>query len=522
MPAILSNNRFAYVDPRATLFLDEKGYREVKTFNLRKDREFLDFSDLDYYKNLPDVFRFNGAAKYKGTLFRFPFRDLASNLSDNCFDSKKIEGFLSAFKKEAARMFLFLKNIKKITFEVLNGNSIEDSYVVEVSPFTLQKYQRDRETFVSNIKNEIDQGTFVQHSLLYELTIEEISDRVPKKHHYYVSEVFGYESDDEFMCMIKDKDLSYVPLLGIAYQLDEHQTGGHVFCGMPLPFSQQSLTGLPVHINGYFALGPDRKDLKWKSISTEKSEDKSVLWNEGLLKRLAPEAYLNLVKFLINLDLESKQVYDVWPSSDKVNPKWKIFLANFYQELMKEKCVFLNGIKKWETPSQIQFLISKDFREESEFKVIYDYLTKVQCNVAVVPEQVFVSIQNPIVMNRSTVQNMVFHSINIYSSLSQEDQNILFSYIIRDQEDIVKFLDRLPLKMVQGPSRNVGNRFSENIYLPTDTYTKEFLPSLDKVIDVNHYSEENIRVLQEISVAGMYSLLSMQILIKCYLNVCWR
>ena len=514
MPAILSNNRFAYVDPRATLFLDEEGYREVKTFNLRKDKEFVNSSDLDCYKNLPDVFRFSGETKYKGTLFRFPFRDLASNLSSNCFDSKKIEGFLSAFKKEAARMFLFLKNIKKITFEVLNGNTIEDSYVVEISQFTLQKYQLDRETFVSNIKNEIDQGTFVQHSLLYELMIEEISDRVPKKLHYYVSEVFGYGGEDEFMCMIKDKDLSYIPLLGIAYPLDEyqtgceHQTGGHVFCGLPLPFSQQSLTGLPVHINGYFALGPDRKDLKWKSVSTEKSDDKSVLWNEELLKRLAPKAYLNLIKFLITLKLESKQVYDAWPSNDKVNPKWKIFQSDFYQELMKEGCVFSNGIKKWERPSQIQFLIRKDFREQSEFQVIYDYLIKIQCNVAVVPEQVFLSIQNPIVINRSTVQNIVFHNISIYSSLSQENQNILFSYIIHDQEDIVKFLDRLPLKMVQGPSVKIGNRSSGNVYLPTDTYTKEFLPSLDKVIDVNYYSEENIRVLQEISVAGMYSLLS--------------
>ena len=140
---------------------------------------------------------------------------------------------------------------------------------------------------------------------------------------------------------------------------------------------------------------------------------------------------------MITLKLESKQVYDAWPSNDKVNPKWKIFLADFYQELMKEGCVFSNGIKKWETPSQIRFLIRKDFREQSEFQVIYDYLMKIQCNVAVVPEQVFLSIQNQIVMNRSTVQNIVLHNISIYSSLSQEDQNILV-IIIHDQEDIVK------------------------------------------------------------------------------------
>ena len=113
MPAILSDTRFAYVDPRATLFVDEKdgGYQEVKMFNLTKDKQFTTSSDLDCYKNLPHVFKFNGDTKYKGTLFRFPFRDVGSNLSNNCFDSEKIKGFLSTFKKEAAGMFLFLKNI---------------------------------------------------------------------------------------------------------------------------------------------------------------------------------------------------------------------------------------------------------------------------------------------------------------------------------------------------------------------------------------------------------------------------
>ena len=59
--------------------------------------------------------------------------------------------------------------------------------------------------------------------------------------------------------------------------------------------------------------------------------------------------------------------------------------------------------------------------------------------------------------------------------------------------------------MVDGPSGKIGNRFSGKIYLPTDVYTKELLPSFNNVIDVNYYSEENIRVLQEVSMTGMCS-----------------
>ena len=141
MPIILSGSRFAYVDPMARLFYDQEDrcYREVKIINLKKEIGFKKFSDIDYYKHLPDVFKFDGAAKYRGTLFRFPFRNsLTRNsdlLSSNCFDSERINGLISAFKKEAAMMLVFLKNVNKITFEVLDGTTETDFYFVEATEF---------------------------------------------------------------------------------------------------------------------------------------------------------------------------------------------------------------------------------------------------------------------------------------------------------------------------------------------------------------------------------------------------
>ena len=515
MPVILSGCRLVYIDPMARLFYDEKErfYREVKTIDLRKEKSFKNFADLDYYKNLPRVHRFDGKSNYQGTMFRFPFRDLPSRnpnpLSNNYFNLEKVNGLISAFKAEAAAMLVFLKNVNKITFEVLDGTAIIDSYVVVASQPYIDKCKQDRKTFIESIKNEVQKGTFSPHHLTYKLIIKEISksQKEPKEYHYCLSEVFGYEYDGEFMRMVKDTDLAYVPLVGLAYKLNEPHSHGHIFCGLPLPLSKESLTGLPVHINGYFALGPDRKDLKWKSISTEKSDDKSVMWNEALLRNLAPVAYLNLVKSLIDLKLPSNQIYNAWPCSESVNPKWRIFLAEVYSRLIKERCIYSDAIQTWNLPSEVKYLRKEYFKEHSEFKVIYNYLMLVGYDFAVVPDNVFVDIQSPFVMERTIIQSLVANHIDIYSSFSKEEQNLLFSYLIRDQEDARKFLDRLPLRMAQGSPLKLTCYCTEKIYLPVHPYTKEFLPHYDGIINATFYSQENIQVLQAIGRAGMFSLI---------------
>ena len=148
MPIILSGCRCAYVDPMARLFYDKEDqfYREVKIINMENEKLLDIFSDFDYYKHLPGAFKYNAASRYQGTLFRFPFRDSAAqstnSLSNNCYDSEKISDLISAFKKEAARMLVFLKNVKKISFEVVDGTAVSDSYTVRVSDWSLRKYKK--------------------------------------------------------------------------------------------------------------------------------------------------------------------------------------------------------------------------------------------------------------------------------------------------------------------------------------------------------------------------------------------
>lgn len=110
-------------------------------------------------------------------------------------------------------------------------------------------------------------------------------------------------------------------------------------------------------------------------------------------------------------------------------------------------------------------------------------------------------------MERTIIQNLVANHIDIYSSFAKEEQNNLFSYIIRDQKDARKFLDRFPLRLTQGSPLRLTYYYTEQIYLPVYPYTKEFLPNYDRVIDASFYSKENIQVLQAIGRAGMLPLI---------------
>ena len=92
---------------------------------------------------------------------------------------------------------------------------------------------------------------------------------------------------------------------GLSLQTPDFQ--GHVFCFLPLPVQNTSLTGLPVHVNGFFALNQNRCLVKFPNAEQEDQEkkgrhltDKSLLWNKCLLEEAIPRAYATMILDAIN------------------------------------------------------------------------------------------------------------------------------------------------------------------------------------------------------------------------------
>ena len=118
----------------------------------------------------------------------------------------------------------------------------------------------------------------------------------------------GGELSSEFQALVVDPSLSYLPLVGIAMALPSSpqdsvpQIQGHVSCVLPLPVQKTSLTGLPVHVNGFFALTQNRGHIKFPTAEQEGHPltDKSLKWNKCLLEEAIPQAYATMILGAIN------------------------------------------------------------------------------------------------------------------------------------------------------------------------------------------------------------------------------
>jgi len=135
--------------------------------------------------------------------------------------------------------------------------------------------------------------------------------------------------------------------------LDEDRTSdwtGRTFSYLPLLRDGSSNTGLPVHVNGAFALEANRKHIKWPSmIGSERSRDehldKHLLWNQCLLREALPTAYCTMLLEAVQLHattmaFPAKMIYHAFPDFSAVDRRWDCVLPILYTELFKHAVVY--------------------------------------------------------------------------------------------------------------------------------------------------------------------------------------
>ena len=122
----------------------------------------------------------------------------------------------------------------------------------------------------------------------------------------------------QFKKLLTDHELSYLPSVGVAMAIPigvkctTPNISGHVFCALPLPIQTKSMTGLPVHVNGFFALSQNRRHIKLPNADQEERgelTDKSLLWNCCLLREAVPAAYATLISEAISKEVPPEAIY---------------------------------------------------------------------------------------------------------------------------------------------------------------------------------------------------------------------
>lgn len=158
-----------------------------------------------------------------------------------------------------------------------------------------------------------------------------------------------------FRKLQQDADLRLLPVIGTAMTLDEQRLAdwdARTFSYLPLPRDGSSNTGLPVHVNGAFALEANRKHVKWPSMigsdrSRDEHLDKHLLWNQCLLREAMPFAYSTMLLEAIrihagalNPSFSARAVYHAFPDFSAVDRRWECILPILYTELFKQAVVY--------------------------------------------------------------------------------------------------------------------------------------------------------------------------------------
>lgn len=323
LPSIVSSSQIGVIDPHEEYFGDGKDRRTGHRWRLKEDRAVMDSIPDQFlpYKGIfdctDDVF---SEGTYNGTLFRFPLRTAPSKLSRTLYSAEKVHTLFESFMADAHLVLLFLQYLESIELYVRDVSDTEarKTFQVRITDDSLQLVQEKRREF----RSQITTGQLMPQpvTVTYPITIETVAydqgmESGTQRHSFLVTNYFcGGKVSSEFESLAKDKDLSYLPLVGVAMPVperSENQTPnikGHVFCFLPLPLQKTSLTGLPVHVNGFFALSQNRRYIKTPNAEQEdlaqkegrQLTDKSLLWNQCLLEEAIPRAYATMLMEAIN------------------------------------------------------------------------------------------------------------------------------------------------------------------------------------------------------------------------------
>ena len=225
---------------------------------------------------------------------------------------------LQALQDEAPLMMLFLKNIARIQVyhwgegqqeptltyccATANGSAAlmhERSLFARVSALALEAATAASGTpaLESPSISEAARG----HSSVFplHLTITDHINHISRDRHFLISQVAAGGAAAALATKLsKDFSVPLVPWGAVAAELtvyDQDEPHGNVpgqaFCFLPLPCQ----TGLPVHINGFFELSSNRRDIWYGSDLTGAGAQRAE-WNLVLLEQAIAPAYATLIE----------------------------------------------------------------------------------------------------------------------------------------------------------------------------------------------------------------------------------
>ena len=238
------------------------------------------FSQMKIWNNSMDGHNFNG------TLFRFALRTKkqaeTSKLSNQSHTLEHMTKLLQEMAEVASSMLIFLKHVEIIELYHWSAKDQDPILLHRTKISNVTAKLRQKRAFMLNHgseKESIKNARFKPVAVDYFMDIENSANCVVKqsedeKKITEITKASNVSFEKWVICnqygggnasiMAKDPALAHmklIPWAGVAARLNPcvEVDEGKAYCFLPLPVK----TLLPVHVNGYFELSSNRRDVWW-------------------------------------------------------------------------------------------------------------------------------------------------------------------------------------------------------------------------------------------------------------------
>ncbi|XP_048048678.1 sacsin-like [Megalobrama amblycephala] len=531
LPCVFSSEHLAIFDPRKKMFGDdEEGYRW--SLNDEEDRESL-LNLRDQFQPFQSVLSQVNSCSwekviseeqyFKGTLFRFPLRNEASEISDNLYDFKKVTQLFDSFIADADISLLFLRNVSSITLLHIDTNGFCNNRLkVSVS--------NQFDTDLSHVKQEsFDRKTCFK-------TVSHISHQMKEtKSQWLVTTCLLKHGSIPEIDSLASK-LSFYPQADAAFRLDEDRSlcSGRLSCFLPLPNNESNKTGLPIHINACFGLTDNRRFIKWQE--EDQKNDESAKWNEILIKDILPHAYLMMILDAIQLSknstLPAATVYNLWPDLSKTvhKDRWHEVATDTLKGLTEYNIFHLAEDEKiWVSPSDAVLPVNNICSDT--MSAISRLLIAEGENLVTLPEHVLKDVQeifpksDTLTWVTPSYVRDVLHRSKV-GNLSKDDKYSLLEFALSDEKYTeLQGLKLLPLS--DGTFTSFSKGAQNTVLIDNEKFPRTLLPFCrDRFLpnDLSHFCTMQLRKLATMSIYNIIDLDANHVvaLTKKHLPMDWK
>uniref|UniRef100_A0A452QMT9 Sacsin molecular chaperone n=1 Tax=Ursus americanus TaxID=9643 RepID=A0A452QMT9_URSAM len=540
VPCIFSGDQIGMLDPHQTLF---GPHESGQCWNLKDDsKEISELSDqfapfIGIFGSTKETFV---NANFPGTFFRFPLRLQPSQLSSNLYNKQKVLELFESFRADADTVLLFLKSVQDVSLHVREAGGTERLvFRVTASENKALKHERPNsvkilETAISNYCKKIPSNSITCVTYHINIVLEDESTKDAQKTSWLVCNSVGGRGISGKLDSLAD-ELKFVPIIGIAMSLsgDDEEKGaiadfsGKAFCFLPLPPGEESKTGLPVHISGFFGLTDNRRSIKWREL--DQWRDPAALWNEFLVVNVVPKAYATLILDSIKrLETEKSSdfplsvdiIYKLWPDANKVKVHWQPVLEPLFNELF-QNAVMYSISNHWVKLEQAYF---SELDESLEYtKTVLNYLQSSGKQIVKVPANLAAAVQlaasSPKPVRKVTpawVRQVLRKSAHPGDA---QDKLHLLEFVLSDQAySELLGLELLPLQNGNFVPFSSSVSDQDVIYITSEDYPRSLFPGLEGRFILDSLKPHLIAALNEAAqtrerVGYAYGL---HLLIICY------